>query len=154
MWRVEAAGTGDAAGLAALYRRVWDGYRGALPDALLDHRSPDAREIASLMADMTYFVVRDGDGIIGVARCHVECEACYLERMVVDAPFRRMGVGTALVERVVRHANENSCHKVFLNTSPKLTDSMAFYERMGFARCGLFHRHFWGEDVIFYELLL
>ena len=154
MWRVEEARKEDAIGLADLYRRVWGAYRGVLPDPLLENRCACAEDIDSLMDRMTYIVVRDGGRIVGVARCHIEHEACYLERMVVDSDFRRRGVGAAIVDRAVGLARERGCRKVFLNTSPKLADSMAFYERMGFVRCGLFRRHFWGEDAVFYEMLL
>ena len=153
-WYVEPANPIDAVEIASLYSRVWVAYRGALANVLLDHRMPDAGKIERLMDDIPYFVIRSEGRIIAVARAKIEFEACYLERMVVDGEYRRKGVGTVLVEQIVEHARKNGAHKVFLNTSPKLIESIEFYQRMGFVQAGYFKKHFWGEDVVFFEMLL
>jgi GNAT superfamily N-acetyltransferase len=153
-WTVERAGPDDAEEMVSLYRQVWGPYRGILPDPLLQDRISTTEEIIGLMDTFPYFIVRSEGRIIGIARATFAYETCYLERMVVDAEHTRMGVGTALVDHIVDHAREKSANKVFLNTSSRLSDSIAFYERMGFVRCGLFHKHFWGENVVFFELLI
>lgn len=153
-WYVEPANPIDAVEIASLYSRVWVAYRGTLSNVLLDHRMPDAGKIEGLMDDIPFFVVRSDARIIAVARAMMEFEACYLERMVVDSEFRRKGVGTVLVEHIVEHARKKGAHKVFLNTSPKLTESIDFYTKMGFEQVGYFKKHFWGEDVVFFEMLL
>jgi len=153
-WYVDPANPMDAVEIASLYRRVWVAYRGTLANVLLDHRMPDAGKIERLMDDIPYFIVRSEGRIVSVARAKIEFESCYLERMVVDAEFRRKGVGTALVEHVVDYARKNGANKVFLDTSPKLTGSVDFYRRMGFIQSGYLRKHFWGEDVVFLELLL
>jgi len=119
-WYVDPANPMDAVEIASLYRRVWVAYRGTLANVLLDHRMPDAGKIERLMDDIPYFIVRSEGRIVSVARAKIEFESCYLERMVVDAEFRRKGVGTALVEHVVDYARKNGANKVFLDTSPKL----------------------------------
>jgi len=153
-WYVEPANPVDAEEIASLYSRVWVAYRGTLASVLLDHRMPDAGKIERLMEDIPYFVIRSEGRIVAVARAKIEFGSCYLERMVVDAEFRRKGVGTALVEHIVDYARKNGANKVFLDTSPKLTGSVEFYGRMGFVQCGCFRKHFWGEDVVFLELIL
>jgi len=153
-WYVEPANPIDAEEIASLYSRVWVAYRDALAGTLLDDRMPNTEEVDRLMDDIPYFIVRSEGRIVAVARAKIEFEYCYLERMVVDAECRRKGVGTVLVEHIAGYARKNGAHKVFLDTSPKLTESIEFYGRMGFVQCGYFHKHFWGEDVVFFEQLL
>jgi len=153
-WYVEPANPVDAEEIASLYSRVWVAYRDSLAGVLLDNRMPNTEEVVGLMDGIPYFIVRSEGRIVAVARAKIESGSCYLERMVVDAEFRRKGVGTALVEHIVEHARKKDANKVFLDTSPKLTGSVDFYGRMGFVQCGYFRKHFWGEDVVFLELIM
>jgi len=77
-----------------------------------------------------------------------------LYKRVWDEFKRRMGVGTALVEKVIEYAKENDSFKVWLDTAPFMSDAISLYERFGFKKSGYLQRHFWGLDVALYELVL
>jgi len=154
MWEVELVSEGDAEKIAKLYKSVWKGYEVKLPEPLLKDRTPEKEQISEWMKSKTYFVVRSGDIIIGVVRCSIVHGTCLLDRMAVDGEYRRQGMGTALAQKVIDYAKENRAIKVWLDSSPRLKAAISLYKKMGFRECGHFQKHYWGEDIKFFELLL
>ncbi|WP_455391869.1 GNAT family N-acetyltransferase [[Eubacterium] cellulosolvens] len=154
MWKVEEATEADADKLVELYARVWEKFEGILPHQLLNNRRPDKNEIIQSMVSKKYFIIRDEGRIIGVARTSLQHGTCFLDRMVVDEEHRKQGIGSALINSIISFAQENKASKVWLNTNTKLNDAMSLYSKMGFKECGHFTKHFWGDDVKYYELLL
>jgi ribosomal protein S18 acetylase RimI-like enzyme len=73
--------------------------------------------------------------------------------MAVDEKFRKQGIGTALTKKVIEYAKEKNASKVWLDTTPRLTEAISLYKKMGFKECGYFRKHYWGEDIKFFELL-
>ena len=97
----------------------------------------------------------DGGAVRGFAT--VEYEAWH-ERLVlwflyVDPPWRRRGVGRALLERVEAHGQDLGATHVWLETSSVNAPAIAAYERLGYALCGadrLFYgRYMPGEQAIY-----
>lgn len=154
MWKVDVATEADADQLVDLYARVWNKFEGILPHQLLNNRRADKNEIIQAMGSKKYFIIQDEGKILGVARTSLEHGTCLLDRMVVDEEHRKRGIGSALINSIVNFAKENNVTKVWLNTNTKLKDAMSLYTKMGFKECGHFNKHFWGDDVKFYELLL
>ena len=106
------------------------------------------------MKSRTYYIVRNADEIVGVVRCSIIHGTCLLDRMAVDEAFRRQGLGTVLTERVIEFAKENGASKVWLDSSPRLDAAISLYKKLGFRECGYFEKHYWGEDIKFFEFLL
>ena len=154
MWQVEIASEADVEQLVDLYARVWEKFEGILPRELLENRRPDNTEIIQSMKSKKYFIIRNKNKIIGVARTSLVHGTCFLDRMVVDEEYRKQGIGTALINSIISYAKDNNAVKVWLNTNTKLKAAMSFYTKMGFKECGHFTKHFWGDDVKYYELLL
>jgi putative acetyltransferase len=151
--RIELATESDAAGIAALYKKVWDEYRGRFPNELVRARQPSVEQMKEWMRQDAYFVVKIGSRIVGVMGCSLKHGMCLLMHMVVDRGYRKRGIGSALTEKAINYAKENGATKVWLDTTPRLTEAMILYEKHGFVRCGHLRKHYWGEDVYFYELV-
>jgi GNAT superfamily N-acetyltransferase len=154
MWNVELAKTDEADEIANLYNRVWERYEGILPELLLKDRMPDKNQIIKWMKSKIYFIVRNEERIIGVVRCSIDHGTCLLDRMAVDENFRKKGIGTDLTKRVIKYANEKNALKVWLDSTPILVDAISLYKKMGFKECGHLKKHYWGEDIKFFELLI
>jgi len=153
-YRIERAEKHDASEITSLYKRVWDEYRGEFPDELVKARQPTTEQMKGWMRHDAYFVVRDGHRIVGVVGCSLMHGTCLLMHMVVDKEHRKRGIGSALTEKAIEYARENGAVKVWLDTAPRLKEAMSLYERFGFVRCGHLRKHYWGEDIYFYELML
>ena len=60
-----------------------------------------------------------------------------VENVVVDAAWRRRGLGRALMDDAVAHARAAGCYKLVLASNDALREAHAFYEALGFARQGV-----------------
>ena len=62
----------------------------------------------------------------------------YVDRIVIDEPFRSKGLGRALYEGVFEHARKDDVHVVTaeIDTIPYNEASLKFHEEMGFKEVG------------------
>jgi len=153
-YQIEQARRRDAVEISSLYKRVWDEYKGRFPDELVNARQPTAEQMREWMRHDAYFVAREGSRIVGVVGCSLIHGTCLIMHMVVDKGHRKRGIGSALTERAIRYAKEGRAVKVWLDTTPRLEEAISLYEKFGFVKCGHLRKHYWGEDVYLYELML
>ena len=71
-----------------------------------------------------------GDVLVGVATYVVDGEAC--ELLTLHAQHQLAGVGTALVDAVVRSARESGCRRLWVVTTNDNVDALRYYQRRGF----------------------
>ena len=72
----------------------------------------------------------------------------YMAMLAVDTSYRRSGIGSALVKRVVRRMRKIGCSSVTLETEVSNKAAMRLYEeRLGFVREEFFARYYlnWGD---------
>jgi GNAT superfamily N-acetyltransferase len=114
--------------------RSWrEGYRGLLPDELLDALSVEerTRNWSGLIGTGTgaTFVALDADLVTGFATL-IDRE---IRALYVDPDRWRQGIATALLREVLRAAGEG---EVTLWVLAENRGALAFYERFGFAPNG------------------
>ncbi len=80
--------------------------------------------------DHPTFIAWVGDDLVGVATYVVDAEAC--ELLTLHAQRRYAGVGTALLEAVVRAARDAGCRRLWVVTTNDNVDALRFYQRRGF----------------------
>jgi GNAT superfamily N-acetyltransferase len=144
----------DAKDISNLYKEVWDNYRGIFPDELTAARQPSPTEMKQWLENDSYIVAIINDKPVGVVGITCKHGACLLIHMVVKEMYRGIGIGSALVEKVIEFAKEYNASKVWLDTVPILEEAIKLYIRYGFKKCGHLQKHYWGADVELYELLL
>ena len=61
--------------------------------------------------------------------------------------FRRMGVGTALIEKCMERARESGARRIVLETQSSNLPAINFYRKMGFDLIGLDGSHYHNDDM-------
>jgi RimJ/RimL family protein N-acetyltransferase len=139
----------DAAALVALGRSVGSEPEGWLISdrtwrSVLDERRylRDVRRYPHAAV----FVAEAPEGIVGrlsIARDpHPASHHVADLGLMVAAPRRRQGVGTALLTEAVRWARDSDVTKLELHVFPHNEGAIALYERFGFVREGYRRRHY------------
>ncbi|MFW9848761.1 MAG: GNAT family N-acetyltransferase [Candidatus Thorarchaeota archaeon] len=150
---VRTATAKDASEISKLYKSVWGEYADRFPSELLQSRTPSTEGILEWMKKDTYFVAELADSLIGVVGCRLEHGTCCLTHLAIQKEYRRLGIGKALVERVIKTARDENASKVWLDTVPFLKGAISLYGKYGFKKCGHMRKHLWGLDMELYELV-
>ncbi len=83
-----------------------------------------------------YFIAKDGDKIIGGAGVFptdgLRPDTCELVKMYLLSEYRGKGVGGALLEKCVSSAQKMGYSKMYLETTPELSNAIRMYEKFGF----------------------
>ncbi|HSE82215.1 MAG TPA: GNAT family N-acetyltransferase [Gaiellaceae bacterium] len=153
MVQVRRAAPGDASELVDLARAV-----GAEPEGWLitngEWRSPseERRYLRAVRrhSHAAVFVAETADGIVGrisLAReTHPASQHVADLGLMVAAPYRRRGVGRALMEAAEDWAREVGVHKLELHVFPYNEAAIGLYEGMGYEREGYRRDHYRRAD--------
>ncbi len=97
-------------------------------------------ELASLPGDYAppagcLLLARVGNRPVGcVALRRIDREICEMKRLYIIPDYRGLGYGRLIVERVIGEAVSRGYAKMRLDTLPSMTEAIALYETLGFAR--------------------
>jgi RimJ/RimL family protein N-acetyltransferase len=153
-WGIRPAEPGDAEALVALARAVGREPGGWLITTT-DWRSEgdERRYLKALRRHphaAVYVAVTDGGEIVGrlsVARDQHPASAHVADLgLMVDAGWRRRGIGTGLLAAAVEWARKRGVRKLELHVFPHNEAAIALYERFGFEREGYRKRHYRRSD--------
>jgi GNAT superfamily N-acetyltransferase len=91
--------------------------------------------------DQRVLVAEDGGRLVGSAHVMVLrhigrslSRSAVVEGVVVDAEYRRRGVGAALMRAAAESAREAGCYKLTLTSNLARTGAHRFYSRLGWKR--------------------
>ena len=76
---------------------------------------------------------------------------CEMKRLYVREPFRGLGVGRALAEKVIADAKEMGYDAMLLDTLSSMKQAISLYRRLGFAEIEPYY-HNPNEGVVFLGL--
>jgi RimJ/RimL family protein N-acetyltransferase len=146
---IRRATPGDAAGLVALARAV-----GGEPEGWLISTSDwrgagdERRYLRSIRRspNAAVFVAEASEGLVGrlsVARDPHPASAHVADLgLMVAAPYRRRGIGRALLEQAVEWARQARVSKLELHVFPHNEPALALYRAFGFVEEGYRRRHY------------
>ena len=153
--RVVPAQPADAAALAELYRRAWQGCERLLDPRLVAEETPSAGDVlAWLQGGFEVFRVRHEDDLLGAVRCCFPCGTCQVDRLAVCPEVRRRGVGHLLLAHAVGRARRAGVTRVWAQVSPKLEASCALYRSVGFRDTTTVRPDSLSEDLMLLELTI
>lgn len=89
--------------------------------------------------EASYFVVAvlESGVLAGCAGMHAVCGECYIDTIAVPAAFRRKGVGRAMLEALVRLAEQMHAAFLSLEVRPSNGPAIGLYRSMGFDYIGI-----------------
>ncbi|WP_164863665.1 GNAT family N-acetyltransferase [Agromyces sp. LHK192] len=98
-----------------------------------DDRIPPLHESERDLTDaqLEWVATFDGEAIAGAVGYTIEADTVDLDRLMIDPAYHRMGLGTALVTRVM-----SSAPRTIVSTGRENAPARALYERLGFAHDG------------------
>ena len=144
----------DVNDICALYKRVWDQFKGNLSAELIKAWQPTPLEFTSWMEGVTYFAARRDGRMIGAIGCEMADGSCRLVHLAVDPDNRRQGVARALTQAAIEWGRHNASQSIWADALSRFTEAAAVFRSTGFKECGVLHRHYWNEDVRLFEILL
>ena len=132
---IERLGPADVAGTAAanrLFSEVFgdEGYHG---------HPPSNDYLRQLLADDKFIalVARQDQNLVGalagyeLVKFEAERSEIYIYDLAVRGPFRRLGIATALIERLKVIAREKGAWMIFVQADPPDKPAVALYRKLG-----------------------
>lgn len=117
---IQAHWPSHASAIAMIRRRVFIEEQGV----------PEALEWERRDADCDWFVAKAGEEFVGIARLTPDD---HVGRMAVLPAWRGRGIGSALLQAVLRRARDKGLAMVSLHAQ---THALPFYARLGFRAVG------------------
>lgn len=98
-----------------------------------------------------YYVAELGGKVVGVSGFYRRGEAYWLGWFAVSEGHRKLGIGSALLERVEEEVKARGARELFVYTSslPKFEQAREFYRRKGFQEVGEVDHPRWERDMLF-----
>ncbi len=103
-------------------------------DYMLDLFYSDERIRSEIEEGISWEMLMDNEKPIGYLVCKIESDQLYISKIYLKAETRGKGFGKLLLNRAIELANQNGKNSIYLNVNKHNTDSISFYERMGFVK--------------------
>ncbi|MGA2663691.1 MAG: GNAT family N-acetyltransferase [Nitrososphaerales archaeon] len=145
---------GDLKDVVSLFREMLD----AIPyyNVLAKEGERGKYTLRSLKAKLrgdehSVLVVRDGSRLLGFAFSHFDDHLIWLDWFAVNPAFRRRGVGSAMLRKLVETAPARKAHKVWCDSRTTNGPAKATLRKNGFREIAELEDHWYGQDFILWE---
>ncbi|MCX7756930.1 MAG: ribosomal protein S18-alanine N-acetyltransferase [candidate division WOR-3 bacterium] len=99
------------------------------------------------------FVAKEGPKVIGYIDAWLFGDELHLANIAVHPEFRRMGVGSKLLKKIIELGKTKNAKYMVLEVRKSNFGAQKFYEKLGFKQYYLRPRYYSnGEDAIVYKL--
>ncbi len=127
---------GDDADLGKLIKTVLTEFKANKPGTAYFDESTDHLSLVFENSRSAYWVVVDGDKIIGgggiFPTAGLPEETCELVKLYLYPEARGKGLGKSLMDNCIEKAQELGYKNIYLESMPELNQAVAMYEKMGF----------------------
>lgn len=148
--------TATVADVNAIVALVQSAYRGESSRAgwtteadLLDGQRTDPEEVAELIVapDSRVVLCERAGELLASAHVQKQGDAAYFGMFAVRPGLQTRGIGSALLTETERFArNEWTCRHMQMSVITLRTELIAWYERRGYRRTGIFRRFPYGQE--------
>ncbi len=130
--RIESAQDADAEALLALQRRAYASEARLYDDWSIPPLTQDLASLRSDIAALTFLKASANGAIVGSVRARVVDACAQIGRLIVDPPFQRQGIGSALLRAVEAALPDAVRFELF--TGSRSAGNLRLYERHGYRR--------------------
>ena len=97
-----------------------------------------------------YLLALDGEKVIGYAGCWISFGEAQITNIAIARAYRGKGIGTQLMEAVIRASMARGCTAMTLEVRPSNAPALALYHHYGFREAGRRKGYYSdnGEDAI------
>ena len=149
---------GDIEKIVKIYSE-WGKFKGILPDCLtIGDSYDDLIKFFDGTNDSRRYLLAENESNEAIGVCYIDLiflgyNNIRLGDMMVKEKYRKMGVGGALVDKVIDYAKENNVNKIWLWTQEELKDAIRLYEKKEFVFEGRQKNQFCNKDTLLYGLV-
>ncbi|MCD8372269.1 MAG: ribosomal protein S18-alanine N-acetyltransferase [Clostridia bacterium] len=99
--------------------------------------------------NFTGILASDGGEILGYGGITINVDTADIDNIAVSEPYRRSGVGSKILDRLIAIAKKNGCGKIFLEVRVSNSAAMSLYLKRGFKGVYARTRYYTdGEDCL------
>ena len=142
VWQMDARGKNDS--LTITFRVV------RLPrETRVDYPLQGERMLAGWQRRDVFLVAEKDERICGYVAltAHTEHGIAWIGDLVVDRPWRRRGIGTALLRAAARWGRDHNLVRLVAEMQTKNYPATQFYQSRGLTFCG-YNDHYWPNQDI------
>jgi ribosomal protein S18 acetylase RimI-like enzyme len=154
---VRAGAKGDIDDIVSLFRNVLKTipYYNALAKKE-EHSKYNVKSLEEKLREDKYsvLVARSDSALLGFAFSHFDDYLIWLDWFAVNPRLLRLGIGSAILEKLVETAPERKAHKVWCDTRTTNEPSKATLRKNGFREIAELKNHWYGQDFILWERLV
>jgi ribosomal protein S18 acetylase RimI-like enzyme len=132
--QIRRAEPDDSAAIAAVLYESFAEYEPLYTPAAFAATTPASDQLLERMQEGPFWVALEGDRIVGTASVVSKSEGLYIRGMAVLPAARGRKTGWLLLEHMEDFAVQEGLKRLFLSTTPFLTQAIRLYERFGFRR--------------------
>lgn len=138
----------------------WKKFKGILPDKLIEDETYDnlVKYFDNSTNTRKYFIASNEKNI-STGACYIDTSfislgVIRLGDIIVKEKYRNNGVGSKLIEEIIKFAKKNKVNKIWLWTPEKLTPAIEFYKKRGFVQEGIQKNQFCNKDALLFGLII
>ncbi|GHO94239.1 hypothetical protein KSF_042870 [Reticulibacter mediterranei] len=124
----------DAESITAVLQGAFAEYKVAFTAEAFTATTPTREHLVLRLSEGPIWVAVQGEIIVGTISAVLKSKEVYLRSMAILPSARGQGIGRLLLGQVEEFARRHNYERVFLSTTPFLTQAIGLYERDGFYR--------------------
>ena len=152
--QIRRATASDAPVIAFILREAFAEYEPLYTSQSYSVTTPGPDEVRDRMSEGPVWVALHGGHIVGTVSVVPEQTGIYVRGMAVLPAARGLGFGRLLLEEVESFATAGASRRLFLSTTPFLSQAIRLYECFGFQAASDGPRDLFGTPLLTMEKLV
>ena len=144
----------DAPAISSVLAESFEEYSSLYTRAGLRATTPSKDKVMTRMQEGQMWVATLKGQIVGTVSVASKDSGLYIRGMAVIPKARGRGTGSALLQKVIDYAREHEHRRLYLSTTPFLTDAIKLYEHYGFKKLKEQPSDYYGTPIFRMELIL